>query len=744
MATGVRRTEVEPGSTLRAEAAAAPLPVVIGAVAVGYSGLALYGIWLSRVMPIGTGLWPATAVTAAALLLLPRRRWPVVLLTVAIVESSLLLFLGSPPSAIVWWALGTVLGPWSGVSVFLRRVGPDWSLARLGDVLIFILAVAGLTPAVGAAFGTIGSATMGSIWAEAWPTSLLGASLGMVTVTPLLVAWRIPGPDRSPTETAVLGAVVVGTVFVVFGGLGPLAGSTFYLVAPPLLWAALRTGVRGTAIAVTAVVHLANLITATGHGPFAAGVAVLDPLAMQLFLVVVAATSLAIAALAEDLADRVEVEGLLRHRAEHDPLTDLPNRPSATAALEALLAAPQRRPAVILGDIDRLKRVNEDHGQAAGDRVLSTLAQRLRRAVGDRGTVSRWSGDQFLIVVDEDDIEAPDLAEEVLAATRAPIEVTDEVRTTVSVCLGVVPSGEVTDVADLIVRADLALDRAKERGPGSTSIFDQDLRRRVLDRQLIERDLGPAIRGGQLHCVYQPEVDLRTGALVAFECLCRWDHPTTGPIGPDRFIPVAEATGDIHALFDLVLTRALETQSRWSTRVGFRPIVAVNLSARQLSDPELPAIVARALTRANATADGLWLEVTETAIADGPQLPVLNELHELGVRLAIDDFGTGWSSMVRLSAFPWDALKIDRSFVRHLGTTPESVHIVRASIELAHALGMRAIAEGVETARQAAILADLGCDLAQGYRYARPLHPREAIAAIDGDGRWVPVTTDDA
>jgi EAL domain-containing protein (putative c-di-GMP-specific phosphodiesterase class I) len=248
--------------------------------------------------------------------------------------------------------------------------------------------------------------------------------------------------------------------------------------------------------------------------------------------------------------------------------------------------------------------------------------------------------------------------------------------------------------------------------------------------------LPDALATRQFFCLHQPEIELATGTLFGFESLARWQHPDRGLITPDRFIPAVEATGNAGKLFDTVLEQSLLAQSRWATNVGFRPPIAVNLSALQLGDPYLAATVALALTRANAPADSLWLEVTETAFADASALTTLTALRDLGVNLAIDDFGTGWSSMSRLSQYPWDLLKLDRSFIAALGNDHGAEHVVKAMIDMAHALGIRTVAEGVETTTQLQYLIDLGCDIAQGFLFSRPVPAAEAIGHVDRNRRW--------
>jgi predicted signal transduction protein with EAL and GGDEF domain len=323
-----------------------------------------------------------------------------------------------------------------------------------------------------------------------------------------------------------------------------------------------------------------------------------------------------------------------------------------------------------------------------------------------------------------------------MANVARPVRLAGSTPTTPSVSIGVAIGDAGSGAESVFNGADAALYEAKKRGRGRTVIFDDALRKRVLDEAQIEQDLPAAFSDAQIHCVHQPEIVVATGALFGFESLARWDHPERGLIGPERFVPAVDATGNADRLFDLVLQQTLVAQRRWATNLGFHPAVAVNLSASQLANPQLPESVALALIRADAPADQLWLELTETGLADSSALPSLTALHDLGIRLALDDFGTGWSSMSRLALYPWDLLKIDRSFIASLGVDPRAEHLVRAMIAMAHSLGILTVAEGVETPDQLSRLTDLGCDVVQGNLFSRPVSAREAVDMVNASGHW--------
>ena len=392
---------------------------------------------------------------------------------------------------------------------------------------------------------------------------------------------------------------------------------------------------------------------------------------------------------------------------------------------------------VCVCDLDNFKVINDGLGHGAGDEVLVEVARRMRSCVRPSDLVARLGGDEFVIVTDGGGDHTADLARRVIAAVALPMTLADGTTLTTLLSVGIAHCEPGTDHSNLLRDGDAALFRAKELGRGRLHRFDDQLRLQVADRLFIQTQVRDALANDELHLFYQPEIVIATGELFTFEALSRWDHPTRGPIPPARFIPVIEDIGAAGDLFDHVLKEALGAQSQWAKLLGFHPAVAVNLSARQLDDDDLPGTVAKALTRAGCPAESLWLEVTESALTDNTTSKALLELHHLGVRVAIDDFGTGWSSMARLASFPWDLLKIDKLFVQGLGeANHHAEHVVRSTIALAHALGIPTTAEGVETPEQLDRLAELGCDNAQGFLFARPCSAHDAITHVTADGRW--------
>ncbi len=430
-----------------------------------------------------------------------------------------------------------------------------------------------------------------------------------------------------------------------------------------------------------------------------------------------------------DVTDRRRTERQLNYQATHDALTGLANRPVFIENLRQTLDHARRggsRVGVLFIDLDRFKVVNDSQGHLVGDEVLTSVARRLQQTTRSVDTVARLSGDEFVVL-------CPDLADIESARRRAceiaeviaqPIPVSSgrDVVITASVGVSCVESG-LGDPEAMLRDADVAMYTAKERGRARVELLDDTLRERAQRRTDIERDLRIALDNDELAVYYQPIVDYGATGNVGLEALARWPHPD-GAITPDEFIPVAEESGLILPLGIWVLNRACAEAARWKATdpAAANLHISVNLSGRQLGDPDVVANVAAALARSGLEPDALWLEITESTLMHDAAgaARTLNAIRELGVHLVIDDFGTGYSSLAYLKRFPVDTLKIDRSFVDGLGRDAESEAIVRAVVGLTQSLHLSVIAEGVETIEQLTALHRLGCDTYQGYFFSKP------------------------
>jgi diguanylate cyclase (GGDEF)-like protein len=417
----------------------------------------------------------------------------------------------------------------------------------------------------------------------------------------------------------------------------------------------------------------------------------------------------------------------LAHRATHDPLTGLPNRPAFVERVERALDRRRTDPdargrvAVMFVDVDDFKLVNDSLGHGAGDRLLEAVAQRLTDALRPQDVVARFGGDEFTVLVSDvaDADAARAVAQRLADALRAPIDLDGESRfVTASVGLALGGDG---GADQLLQDADAAMYRAKANGKARCDTFDDSLREAAVRRLALESGLREALARDELTLAYQPQVRLPEGRVTGAEALIRWQHPELGPVSPAEFIPMAERLGVIEEIGAWVLRTACAEAVSWG-REDLE--IAVNVSPRQLSTPELADIVLDALQSSGLAPHRLCLEVTETALLADVESAhaMLARLRALGVLLAVDDFGVGHASLRHLrQLLPVDILKIDKSFVDGLAEDREDAAIVSAVVRLAEGLGLDCVAEGVETEDQAAALSAMGCAYGQGYHFARPL-----------------------
>ena len=453
-------------------------------------------------------------------------------------------------------------------------------------------------------------------------------------------------------------------------------------------------------------------------------------------------------AIANVLANAIErraEEDRTRHEALHDPLTGLPNRTLFFDRLEHALGQAQRRGAsvaVLFCDLDQFKLVNDSLGHAAGDELLAAVAPRLEQVLRPGDTVARFGGDEFAVLAEDVQTErdATRVAERIAEALTRPFIVRRQEHF-VSASIGISISGPNNEPEGLIRDADAALYRAKDRGRGGYEIFDDEMRARVIDHMQTENDLRRALQRQELELYYQPIISMRDRSIVSMEALLRWNHPERGLLAPAAFIPVAEESRVILPIGRWVLRDACRRAAAWqATQPDSAPIgVAVNLSARQLADPQLEQYVTEALESSGIDASTLRLELTESAlIEDTPALErTLKRLKGLGVGLVLDDFGVGFSSLGYLKHLPLSAIKLDRSFVQDLAEGSQDVPIVRAVTDMAKALEMDVVAEGVETEEQLQAIEDLGCGFAQGFHFARPV-PTSKVDALLSAPDWAP------
>ncbi|MFY1633238.1 putative bifunctional diguanylate cyclase/phosphodiesterase [Solwaraspora sp. WMMB335] len=452
-------------------------------------------------------------------------------------------------------------------------------------------------------------------------------------------------------------------------------------------------------------------------------------------------------AMVEDINDRYEMQERLRFQAEHDPLTGLPNRVLFFDRLSQALAdaaEPHRRVGVCFLDLDGFKSINDALGHDVGDQLLTVVAGRLADSVANSGhLIARMGGDEFVILVANCSGTAQliSVARSALAAVAAPVQIGGH-QLMVSASVGIVAAPAIgSNPTDVMKAADTTLYWAKADGRGQWAVYDPVRGARDVTRSALVAALPAALDRGELVVEYQPITRLADGTVTAVEALVRWQHPELGRLGPDRFIGLAEETGLIVRLGRWVLEQSCRQASRWRAACPQTPIaVSVNISARQVSDPQLVGEVAGVLTRTGLPPELLQLELTESAVmaTGGEPLRALRRLAGLGVQLAIDDFGTGYSNLAYLRRMPIQVLKLAGPFVEGMrlagAEADRDERIVDALVRLAHALNLTVTAEAVETAQQAARLAALGCDQAQGWHFGKPVPAAVITARLSGGG----------
>jgi diguanylate cyclase (GGDEF)-like protein len=453
-----------------------------------------------------------------------------------------------------------------------------------------------------------------------------------------------------------------------------------------------------------------------------------------------------------DITDRKRIEADLLRMARYDGLTGLANRVVFLERLGQAIARARRGStqfSMLYLDLDHFKDVNDTLGHPLGDALLRAVADRLLDCVRKTDLVARFGGDEFAVL--QEDVTVPESAEALAAKIRGSLSEPyliegNRIRSTVSI--GIVPySDDISGVEAVMMKADLALYRAKDEGRNRFRFHMSELDEKVRERVTIGEDLRLAVERDEFELVYQPQVELSSGRIIGLEALIRWNHPTRGLLLPAAFIPIAETTGSIPAIGKWVIERACRQIDQWRKRLpqGCMPVsVAVNLSAAQFRlAPALDRVIAGSLAKYNVDPSLLELELTESVLMETTEKhkEAFDNLRRIGLRLTIDDFGTGYSSLDYLRSFHVSRLKIDRRFVTEVATNPDDAAIVRATIGLAHALGIEVVAEGVETEAQRQFLLAAGCTLAQGHYFGEALSVDRTTELLRKNGTLPAVPT---
>jgi diguanylate cyclase len=439
------------------------------------------------------------------------------------------------------------------------------------------------------------------------------------------------------------------------------------------------------------------------------------------------------AALQAEIAERRQAERRAHELATKDPLTGLMNRRSLTEQLEHAIVRAERQGehlALLFLDMDKFKSINDTLGHDAGDDLLTQMAARLRGAVRSSDVVARLGGDEFVVLMEglPSFTAAAEVAKKIINVSATPFTVSSQsIRTSVSVGIGMFPQDGAT-VQDLMRSADLAMYHAKQERRGSVQFFHEELNARLIERRQLEHELQQALENEEFELYYQPKVDVMSGEVAGVEALLRWHHPRLGILSGGQFMQAAIETGQVVQIGQWVIDTACAQARRWQdAEDGFPSLpIAVNIAIPQIY-ADLPKVIYNALRLHKVPPSALQLEITESLVIRDVEkaTSVLKEISESGITIAIDDFGTGYSSLSVLKTLPIDILKVDQSFVKDLGKDLGDNAIVEAVVNMARALALRVVAEGVETEEQLAILRELGCDEHQGYLYSRPLPAHE-------------------
>jgi len=441
-----------------------------------------------------------------------------------------------------------------------------------------------------------------------------------------------------------------------------------------------------------------------------------------------------IIAIIRDISEQHQASESIKMHAYYDTLTGLPNRFLALDRLTQMLNEAERsneKTAVLFLDLDDFKKVNDSLGHEVGDKLLIESAIRLSKVVRKEDTVGRLGGDEFILLLSGLTAEqnALSIADNLLKAFRDPFKIDGrEIILTLSIGIAIYPENG-KDTSELLRNADTAMYKAKSLGRNTYSFFTKEMNVNMLRRLEVEEQMRGALERGEFEVYYQPQIDAINKKIIGAEALLRWHNPALGNITPDEFIPIAEHTGLIVFIGQFVLKQALSFLNVWQTKQQKSLRIAVNLSPRQFRDTQLLKFIETSLIEAKISADQLELEITEGVLMIGQTYidDALLKLHKLGVKLSMDDFGTGYSSLSYLRQYAFDILKIDRSFITGITSNKADCDLVKATIAMAHSLGLKVVAEGVETKAQCELLNQLKCDYLQGYYFSKPITEKQSL-----------------
>ena len=577
------------------------------------------------------------------------------------------------------------------------------------------------------------------VFSDSSPTpasGMLGLAVGLDIVSIVLRAISSRGDTAISSATVhapLIMAIALSGAALMHRSSHTVLSSGVQRISPPLM----------TRLVTTTGALLVPIVVVASTNPDGAQ----DRIVRTLSVAVLACA--AMVRIVQSVRANAKTQAQLMKNALTDSLTGLPNR---LLMLEHIQSAVEEawntrlQPTVLFIDVDRFKNINDSLGHSTGDQVLTHVAQRLLGAIPENATVGRIAGDEFVILdpTTESPTQSVLLAEKVLDAFRDPMSTPDgDMFVTASIGVAYAAHGVALQADDLMRHADTAMYRAKDAGRNCIALFDDSMIDTVTKRLEVETALYRALERNELLLVHQPIVDIQLGIVVGFEALMRWDRGDAGVVAPNDFIPIAEETGTIVPLGSWAINDALQQLRRWIDTEVVSPstTMSVNVSPRQLHDPQFVTVVSDALRSSGIPAEQLWLEVTETVMITEPAqaLSSLQRLNSLGVRIAIDDFGTGYSSLSLLQQFPIQCIKIDRAFVQNIESEVGTQNIVRTIIAMASAMGADIVAEGIEDQAQLNILSGMNCQRAQGYFISKPVaveHVPHAVQSIKNLELW--------
>ncbi|HUW28475.1 MAG TPA: EAL domain-containing protein [Sulfuriferula sp.] len=718
-------------------------------LAAAYIVAARFGLWLAAFMHDSvSAIWPASGLALAVLVLFGRRLWPGVLLGAFIAN---------------WMDLDWHTALTIGAGNTLEAVTALWllnrfdnfhsSLERVRDVIklvLFAAPIASLASAlVGVAALLMNGALSGEGFAQAGWSWWLGDIIGILLFAPpIMVCWHYwqSGKYSAPAvEVWVVLALMLALTGLPLMGLDIFPGfdGGHYLLFVFVIWTALRLGLPATTLVTLCAAALATAATLMSNGTLAHHVIYPVLVNLQTMLAMIALSGLLVAAA---IAERKHTEWRLDQLARFDPLTGLANRAAFQEYLDRVTAHAQRHGgnvALLYLDLDHFKNINDTLGHQTGDLLLQIVAARIKAGVRNEDYVARLGGDEFTVLVigNQAARAAAAVAQKILQTLNEPINLLGR-DYIMSASIGIsalrgsltTTGGTVVldDAQELMRQADTAMYRAKQQHCGFL-YFNSSMNIAGKRQLSLESGLRRALEHDEFELYYQPKIHATKGHITGVEALLRWRHPRSGIIGPDRFIADIEATNLIEPVGEWVLREACQQMAAWCNAGLAGQRVAVNLSARQFSQPDLLLVVDQILQETRLKAGNLELEISETtAMSDaGQTLKILTALKQRGVHSCIENFGTGYSSLGYLKRFPIDAIKIDHSFIQELGCDNDAAAIVTAMIQLAHSMSIAVIAEGVETTAQRDFLVQHGCDEIQGFLYSMPL-PAEDYADLFG------------